>query len=260
MNKINIKKVGRGVQSFFVKRSPAILAGIGIAGMVSSTVMAVKATPLALELINDKKKELNTYELTPVETVMTTWKCYAPAAITCAVSVACIIGSNKVSAKRNAALATAYALSETTIKEYKDKVIETIGEKKEKEVRSAISKDRIEQNPVSTSEVIITGKGDSLFYEPLSGRYFRCDIERIKKVVNELNRQMIYDSYISLNELYDAIGSKELERNDIGSELGWNIDNSFIEIDYDAFVADSGEPCITMYYVNPPMYNYNKFL
>ena len=78
------------------KRSPEILIGIGIAGMVTTTVLAVKATPKALELINDKKDELEVEKLTPIETVKATWKCYVPAAVSGAVSIACLLGSHSV--------------------------------------------------------------------------------------------------------------------------------------------------------------------
>ena len=105
------------------KRSPEILIALGLTGMVSTVVLAVKATPKALQLIEERRKEERTDKLTVMETVGTTWKCYIPAAITGTVSAACIIGANSVNAKRNAALATAYKLSETAFKEFKDKEI-----------------------------------------------------------------------------------------------------------------------------------------
>ena len=113
MNKEAISKFARDVRTSLSRHSPAILMGIGIAGMVTTTVVAVKATPKALRLIEEKKQELDVESLTPVETVKATWKCYIPAAVTGAVSIACLIGSNSVNTKRNAALATAYKLSET---------------------------------------------------------------------------------------------------------------------------------------------------
>ena len=108
MNKEAISKFARDVRTSLSRHSPAILMGIGIAGMVTTTVVAVKATPKALRLIEEKKQELDVESLTPVETVKAAWKCYIPAAVTGAVSIACLIGSNSVNTKRNAALATAY--------------------------------------------------------------------------------------------------------------------------------------------------------
>ena len=95
--------------------------------MVTTTVLAVRATPKAIELIEAKKKEEQVDSLPPVEVVKTAWKCYLPATITGVVSMACIIGSCSVSARRSAVLATACKLSETAFTEYQDKVVETIG-------------------------------------------------------------------------------------------------------------------------------------
>ena len=199
MSKIKFKPLIKTICSGLVKHSPAILTAFGITGMIGTTVLAVKATPKALDLIENKKEELDKDKLTVVETMKATWKCYVPAAITCATSAACLIGASSVHTKRNAALATAYKLSESALIEYRDKVVETIGEKKEQSVRDAIAKDHVEKNPVTNNEVIITDKGYTLCYDELSGRYFYSDIEKIKKAANELNRQMLNDMYVSLN-------------------------------------------------------------
>ena len=74
--------------------------------------------------------------------------------------------------------------------------------KKEVAIRDDICKEEIAKNPVIEKEVVLTGCGNSLFYDPMSGRYFRSDIEHIKKAVNELNRHMIADMYVSLNEFF----------------------------------------------------------
>lgn len=71
-------------------------------------------------------------DLKPLEVVKAAWKPYIPAAITGSLSVACLVGASRVNFKRNAALATAYTLSEKVLKDYKDSVVETIGEKKRK--------------------------------------------------------------------------------------------------------------------------------
>ena len=103
------------------KHSPEILTGLGIAGMITTTVFAVRATPKALRLIEERKKQEDVTKLTPIETVQTCWKCYIPSVVIGAASTACIIGATSVSARRHAALATAYALSESSMKEYQEK-------------------------------------------------------------------------------------------------------------------------------------------
>lgn len=189
------------------KYSPEIMLGLGLTGFASTIVFSIKATPKAVQLMEKRKKELEVEKLPPVEVVKTTWKCYIPAAVTGTLSVGCILGSYSVNMKRNAALATAYTISETALKEYKDKVIETIGEKKEEGIRDAIAKDKLEKNPVTTTEVIITGKGKSLLFDPISNRYFEYDLDMLQKAVNELNFRLINgEMYISVNELYWLMG------------------------------------------------------
>lgn len=255
MRKPNISKILSSIRTSATKHSPEILTGIGIAGMVATSVMAVRVTPKALRLIEDKKEETKEERLTPIETAKTTWLCYLPAAITGGVSIACLIGANSVNARRNAALATAYTLSESALKEYQEKVIETIGEKKEQSVRDAIAKDKMEQNPVMNHEVIITNKGDTLCFDAVSGRYFKSDIEKLKKAVNELNRRMRDEMYISLNEFYYEIGLNSIS---IGDDLGWNINNGYVELSFSSQLAEDGTPCLVVGYYVEPRYDFRK--
>lgn len=253
---MDLSKTTKSVQTTLKKNSPAILTGLGVAGFIGTVISVGKATPKAMMLLEEKKLDLDREKLTPVEVVQTVWMCYIPAAVMGALSILCVISAHSANAKRNAALATAYGLSETALKEYKTKIIETIGEKKEKVVRDSISQDKIEKNPVVTKEVVITEKGNYLCYEPLSGRYFKSDIDQVKKAVNEVNRRLLLDSYISLNDLYDELG---LEYTQIGDKLGWRIEQSLIDVDFSTQTASDGTPCLVLDFVTAPMYDYNRW-
>ena len=255
MDKPNFFQNAKAVLS---KHSPEILTGIGIAGMVTTTILAVRATPKALELIENKKHEENLDKLKPIDVVKVAWKPYIPAAVTCVASTACLIGASSVNFRRNAALATAYKLSETALTEYREQVVETVGEKKEKQVRENVDKKRIEKNPVSKNEVIVTGGGTTLCYEPTSSRYFNSDIEKIRRAVNNLNEDMLNGmfGYVSLNDFYNEIG---LDDTIIGNDMGWNTDKGQIRIDFSSQITDDGRPCVVINYVNRPVYGYSKF-
>lgn len=257
MDKKSISNFVKTIGDKLSEHSPEILTGIGITGLLSTTVLAVKATPKALQLIDEKKEEMNTDELTNTEVVKTCWKCYIPAAVTASVSVACLIGANSVNSKRNAVLATAYKLSESAFSEYKEKVIETIGEKKEEEVRDKIAKGRIEKNPVKNNEVIITGKGDVLCYDIVSGRYFKSDVDKIRKAENTLNKKLMNDMYCSLNEFYDLIG---LPFTQMGFELGWNVNDSLVEIEFSTQLSEDDTPCVVIQYSVLPKCDYQHLL
>lgn len=257
MNKKGISNFIKTVGNKLSEHSPEILTGIGITGLLSTTVLAVKATPKALRLIDEKKEEIDTDELTNMEVVKTCWKCYIPAAVTASVSVACLIGANSVNNKRNAVLATAYKLSESAFSEYKEKVIETIGEKKEEEVRDKIAKDRIEKNPVKNNEVIITGKGEVLCYDAISGRYFKSDVDKIRKAENILNKKLMNDMYCSLNDFYDLVG---LPFTQLGFELGWNVNDSLVEIEFSTQLSEDDIPCVVVDYSVTPKYDFQHLL
>ena len=260
MNKPNMTALFNGVKMAVSKHSPEILTGLGIAGMITTTILAVKATPKALELIEDRKDELDinpTEKLPPVEVVKTTWKCYIPAAVTGVTSVACLIGASSVNSKRNAALATAYNLSASALSEYKSKVIETVGEKKEQMIRDKVAEERINKEPLNQSTIIMTGNGTTRCFDTITKRRFVSDIESINRIVNELNRRMVNgEDYISLNEFYYEL---DLDGCSVGDELGWNVSNGLIELDFSAQLDTDGVPCIVIDYVVEPKRGFNSW-
>ena len=273
MSKTDVTKYFKMMKQFAKKRSPEILTGIGIAGMITTTILAVKATPKALQLIEEEKdrrtdkilegmspnEDENCWQvvkLKPIEVVKVAWKPYIPAVLLGASSVACLIGANSVHARRQAALYSAYKLSETAFTEYRDKVLETVGEETEKEVRDKIAKDKVEKNPASKTEIYMTGKGESLFYDPISDRHFMSDIETIRKIVNDLNYAMGYGSemYVSLSQLYDELG---LKHTSISDNIGWNIRDGLIEPDFSSQI-DEGKPCIVLDWLKVPSYDFDS--
>lgn len=262
MNTNPLSKLARDVRTSLSRHSPEILMGIGIAGMITTTILAVEATPKALELIEIEKEDLGVDTLTPVETVKATWKCYIPAVVSGAVATACLIGSHSVNASRNAALATAYKLSETAFSDYRDKVVETIGEKKERTVRDKVAEEQIKKHPVDRSEVIVTGKGQTLFFDPWTHRYFYSSIDKINRAVNKLNHKINTSAFVNdgvtLNDFYDEVG---LPGSMTGEGLGWNLNTGLIEFYPSAQMVEEGEehegePCIVLdFSSNPPRYD-----
>ena len=257
MNKSNVTNLFKNFGRNIKKHSPEILTGVGIAGMVTTTILAVKVTPKAMQLIEEEKTSLEPgKKFTVLDTVKVAWKPYIPAVVTGTLSVACLVGASATSIRRNAALYSAYKLSETALSEYKENVVETIGEKKEKVVREKIAKDKIEKNPVSNTEVIITEKGNTLCYDAISGRYFKSDIETIKRAVNELNRRMIGgEMYVSLSDLYDEIG---LRHTRISDNVGWNIDDGTIDPDFSTQLTEDNQPCVVLDFLLVPRYNFDN--
>ena len=256
MKKGCIPKAAKTVWLATKKHSPEILTGIGIAGMLTTVVLAVRATPKALRLIDEKKADIPEEENIPrIEAVKAAWKVYVPAILTGILSTICLIGANSVNQRRNAAIAAAYSLSESALKEYREKVVETIGERKEQAIRDDIAKDRITENPVR--EVIVSDRGSTLCYDSLSGRYFKSDIEKLRRIVNDLNRRMRDEMFISLNDFYCAVDNPDLSPTKLGDMLGWNIDKGYIDLNFSSQLTTDGTPCLVLDYTVVPEYEYN---
>lgn len=251
MNKQTIAKVLKDVPKILKKHSPELLTGIGIAGMIFTTITAVKATPKALQLV-DEREIKEGKRLTNSEIVKTTWKCYIPAAVTGVCSIGCLIGASSVNARRNAALATAYTISETAFKEYKEKAVEVVGEKKEQAIRDAVAKDKLEKAQVSTREFIITGKGKVPCFDPLTNSCFKSDMETLRKVENILNKRLRNEMYITVNDLLMEIGLDPCH-DSIGESMGWDVDKGDIEFDFSSQLVD-GIPYLVIGHYNPPRY------
>lgn len=251
---MNAQQLLKSTSKLIRKHSPEILTGIGIAGMVATTIMAVKATPKAILLINEKEVEMRVEKLPKKEVVKTVWKCYVPAAVTGVASVACVLGASSINAKRNAALATAYTITETALKEYKEKIVETIGEKKAEEISAAVSQDKLDKNPVVKAEVIETGNGKTLCYDALSGRYFHSDVDKIKRAEYELNRQILNEGYVSLNDFYYAL---DLDPIKVGDKLGWNCNQErYIDVKFGSALTTEQQPCLVLDFNVAPIYDY----
>lgn len=255
MRKGHISKFLKDTKFIVSKHSPEILTGLGIAGMIISIGLAVKATPKALDSIEDKKVELEADELTVKETVQATWKHYIPTVVTAAASTACIIGANSVHSKRNAALATAYKLSETALSEYQNKVVEVVGEEKEREIRHEVTKDRAKNNP--PGNVYIAGSGGVLYLDSYSDRYFTARPTDVHTAINKVYDQMRNENYASLNDLY---GYLNLNYTTPGDILGWSINDGVLELKGPySYVNDDGEPYVMLELNRMPKANFNKF-
>lgn len=246
------------------KNSPTLLTAVGTIGVVTTTVVACKNTPKAVALI-DERKEIykqvdDELKLGVSDYIYVVGKCYAFPIVLGTMSIACFWLANKVNIKKQAALAAAYQISADNLKEYKDKVAKTIGDKKTEEIESKIAKERIANNPPSQNQIIFTGSGDTLCYDSLSGRYFKSSAEKIRQEVNKLNADLINDHFVSLNDFYYAVG---LESIALGDKLGWTYAgmNDLIYISFDSELTPDNEPCLVlMYDIEPSDMGVNPYI
>ena len=240
---MNLSRVQQGVKNLgeaISRNSPAILTGLGCAGVLTTAILTGRATLRASEIL---KMEAPDEQLPATEIVKLTWKVFIPPVLVGASSIACIIGANTINTHRNAALAALYSLSETAFREYKEKVVEEIGRNKELKVRDSIAQDRVTTNPVGDRTIIFTGNGEVLCYDALCDRYFKSSAEKIRQQVLKLNEDLRNEMWLDLNDLYYAIG---LPSTKLGNQVGFDMDKGYIQVDYTGTLTPEGQPCLSI--------------
>lgn len=251
-----ISQTAKNLGGILSKNSPTILTGLAVCGLVTTVIFAVRATPKAMELIKEDSRlahDGDPYAYSNKEALKSAWKPYIPAAAMGVVTIACVIGSNSINQRRNAALATVYGVTEAAFREYKEKVVETIGKSKELKLRDEISAEHVRRNPPNEENVILTGKGNVLCRDSFSGRYFRSDIEKIRRSINDLNKEFLngMGMWLGLNDVYYEFGLSETA---LGGLLGWDLDQGLLDISFSSQVTENGEPCLVLNYEIVPKF------
>jgi hypothetical protein len=245
--------------------SPAILTAIGVTGTITTAYLTGKASFKAADILAYENEGRQLHKdptglrssiepVSPREAIDLVWKIYIPAIGTGVMTITCIVLANRIGMRRAAAVAAAFSVSEKAIAEYKDKVVEHIGKNKEQKVRDEIAQDRINANPVSSQQVIVTGGGDVLCYETYTGRYFTSSMEQLKKAQNDVNHMIINSFYASLDDFYDKIG---LGHTKVSSEVGWNADE-LLELHISTAMSDDERPCLSVDFRVEPIRNFHR--
>lgn len=234
---------------FFKRNGSTILSCVGAAGVVVTTVMAIKATPKAIQLLEEAKEEKGE-ELTKTEVVLTAGSAYIPTAVVGLSTITCVLSATVLNRRQQAALTSAYALLNTSYKEYKNKVIDILGKEGHDEIQSEIAKDKYEGQ-------IEVNEGNELFYDAFSGRYFESTKYKVKEAQYQLNRDLVMRDYIYLNEWYDYLGIDPVEGGwDIGwcgaicYEMYWQM---WIDFSSKKTVMDDGLECIVVDFWQAPV-------
>lgn len=243
---MNMRTALKQFEKLTIDNSPAILTTVGVVGTLATAILTGKATFKAAEILAEENSA------DPKDKVRLVWKEYVPAAGVGVITVVSIVGANRIGSRRAAAIATAYAVSEKAFSEYKNKVLDKVGENKEREIRAEVAQDRVNRTPGSR-EVIISGT-DVLCYETFTGRYFQSDMETLRKAQNDINAKILNDTYASLTEFYDRIG---LESTTYSEEVGWNVDN-LMELHFSTIMSEDNRPCICIDYTVMPVRKYYK--
>lgn len=250
--------------SYLKRHSSTILTCIGVVGVVGTSVMAVRATPKALRLIDEATDEKGE-KLTKLETIKVAGPAYIPSIVMGTATISCIFGANVLNKRQQASFASAYALAENAYKEYRNKVKELLGEETDNQIRDAIAKDKRED-----IDVYVPGYGSldssgeiKLFYESYRGKYFESTIEAVQNAEYHLNRNFAMRGYAALNEFYEFLGLSPTKEGDVLGWSQWTLEEeygaSWIDFDHRlTTVADDGLECYFIDMPIPPTLNFEE--
>lgn len=243
------------VQALALDNSTAILSSVGVVGTVTTAVLTGRASYKAAHVARDlAEQDISAGPITKQEIAKEVWPLFIPAVGVGGVTIASIIFAHRVSAKEAAAMAAAYGLSEKALEEYKEKVVEKLGQNKETDIRDSIAQDRVNANPPTTSQLILAGSGKVLCHDVLTGRYFESSVEEIKRAENAVNADIVNCSYASLSQFYDEVGLPPTPYSD---QVGWNLDNK-CEVQFSTVMAPDDRPCISVDFAGWPKPDYTK--
>ena len=256
MKKPNLQRLAQRSKIYLRKASPTILSGLGAAGVIVTSVLAVHATPKALRKIRADSKvnhDGDPEAYSQLEAVRSAWVCYIPAAISGTATIFCIFGANVLSKHQQAALTSAYALLNDSYNNYKDKLKELYGEEAHQKIVDAIAAEKAEDVYITSTGLVRNSsldfdehdpKDNRLFYDVFSKRYFESTINRVIQAEYFLNRDYIIGGNVSVNNFYGFLGLADMEG---GDELEWNMDTGIYWIDFNhrkTILDDGLEVCV----------------
>ena len=240
------------------KYSPEILAGVGVVGVIASTVMACKATTKLSDILEESKEQLEQIKtvavdpayadkyteddakkdttITYVQTGVKVAKLYAPSVILCTSSLGCLLASNNILKKRNAALSAAYMTVDKSFKEYRRRVAERFGDEVEKEIRYNIKAKEIvtvdeEGNEVKETVKVIEGADNPTTYSDYA-RFFdescpawqndpEYNLTFLRAQQQYANDLLKANGRLFLNDVYKMLG---IDITKAGQVVGWIYD------------------------------------
>jgi hypothetical protein len=249
---MSLTKQVKRFEKLILDNSPTVLTGAAVAGTITTAILTGRAAVKADRFL-EHQSYIQQRDFETKEVVQMTWRLYIPPIAVGGLTVASIIMANRIGNRRAAALAAAYAVSEKAMAEYKEKVVDKIGEKKEQAIRDEIAQDQVTRTPASQA-VVMVGYGDVLCFDSYSGRYFNSSVESIKKAENELNHRILNDMYASLTDWYNLIGIASIEFSD---EVGWNVDK-LLEVRFSSVLTDDNKPCLSVDFNVSPIRDYYR--
>ena len=254
------------------KHSPEILLVAGVAGIVTSTVMACKATLKAEEVVEEAKHKFDTIKkaketiepekytdedyrkdltIAYIQTGVEFVKLYGPAVLLGTASIACIIGSHGIMKKRNVALMAAFKALDKSFDDYRKRVIEEFGPDKDRFFKNGIKQETVTETTTDengevkvTEKVVETVDPNGIsqyarFFDEACSQWSKVpeyNLTFLKCQQNYANDLLKSRGHVFLNEVYDMIG---VPRSQAGAIVGWVLGKGDDYIDFGIFNGEN---------------------
>jgi len=264
---VDILGIIRHAQHTLEIKKPEILTGMGIIGFVSTVADAIHSTPYALLDLEDAEMELYETECEPTEKeiIVAKVKAVAPHYISTVIlgasSIACFVGSVQESNKRIAASVAAYAIASDEARQLKkevavleDKLIEQDREllalqeqptKKSRKKKLNKEGESDEKEVVETDiKEVIPQSEEVLMCDKMSRRYFYSSPLKIKEIESKLNRDLLLNMFVPLNDFYYEVG---LSSSGLGEYFGWEAGDE-INFTFSPSLTSDNRPCVDIDY------------
>lgn len=238
------------IQFLFKKHSSTFLTIISSMGVISTTLLAIQATPKAIKLLEDKKEEKD-YELSSIDIIKTSWKPYIPTIISGFSTIICIFGTNYLNKRTQASIASAYALLSNSYQEYINKTKELYGDEADTNIKKSIIDNRIKRDSLE-----LYGE-KKLFFDYQTMRYFESTFDDVLHAEDLLNQELAASGYVSVNDFYKFLGLNELE---YSNHIGWSDNGDYHELKFEhqKIQFDDGLEC-WMIIMEEPLIEYYDY-
>ncbi len=259
---MNVNHLVRHAKVLLNENASTLLTGVGVVGTVGTAYFTGRATFKAADLIAKETAIINIAVegntdpvwLTKKDKVKLVWKPYMPAVGVGAITIGAIIFAHRIDAKKIVALTVASGISERALKEYKEKVVEKLGDRHDTKIRDEIAQDRVSANPPGSSEVLTIEDGKVMCYDMNTGRYFKSTVEEIKSAENTINFEIVQQLSVSLSRFYEEIGLAPTTYSD---NHGWH-SNNLLSVDLSTTMTPDNRPCIAISFNPEPVHDYDK--
>jgi hypothetical protein len=253
----------RKSKSYLKRSSPTILTCIGAIGVVATSVMAVKVTPKAVDLIRADSRQNHDgdpYAYTKLEAVQSCWQCYIPAALVGLSTITCIVGINALNKRNQASLTSAYALLSESYQRYRKSANTVYGEDADSKIKAQMAKDTyVSADGYSVYSADLDLESEKILcYDLFSQRYFTATMAAVLNAQYHVNRNLCLRGDTTINEFYEFLGIEPINH---GDEIGWSMDEfleggiMWLDFENSQSVLDDGMECCVI----SALWDPNKF-